>query len=232
MRSKTVLMVAVLLAVTGQAFGQGIPVRIDAQDGWYALQIEDGQITGLYTIPVLTPDGPNPPQPPTPPTPNPDLSVTAQAVFDAVAEVETTGKQDTVANLAAILERLSDQTEDENQLKQSVPLTASFFLQSRGGARAWRPLTDEINALLAGCSGSECKKTVAEIVVGLNAASPDASASIDIEQIMAIIRLIMMILEMFQDQDAMGAANAVAELQQLLQQSAFKTIVPQTVPRQ
>ena len=177
-------------------------------DGRYIVTVDQGKVTAIQRWVIS--DDPTPPPPP----PGP-LSPTAKAVFDAVAQVDLPDKQETVADLSALLRAMVDQLEPD-QLKQALPMAAAFFLQNNGGS-AWQPVIGEISRLMGSCSSEDCKETAEEIVKGLEASSPDAKAAIDIETIRRIIEFILLILDLFQ-KDPMAAMDTIQQLNQFLQQ--------------
>jgi len=177
-------------------------------DGRYIVTVDKGKVTAIQRW--IISDDPTPPPPP----PGP-LSPTAKAVFDAVVQVDLPDKQETVADLSALLRAMVDQLEPD-QLKQALPMAATFFLQNNGGS-AWQPVIGEISRLMGSCSSEDCKETAEEIVKGLEASSPNAKAAIDIETIRRIIEFILLILDLFQ-KDPMAAMDTIQQLNQFLQQ--------------
>ena len=214
---------AVLIASTAMAQAY---VGFNAEDGVHAVQVvvQGGKVVSVTPIPVFDLDGPTPPIPPVPPVPpTPDLTPNAKAIFDAVLTVQGDAtRSQTAADLAAILSAFADKAPDGNTLKLGVPMMVSMFISQSGKSASWAPVVQAISTRMAACdaTGDRCKVLLGEIVDGLNAASPDAKAQIDIATIMMIIEMIMKLLELFMQGDVMQAQDALQQLNGMLSEAA------------
>lgn len=161
--------------------------------------IQNGVLVRYGSIP--TP--PVPPEPPTPPDVD-ELTARAKTIKEAAKKATSDPQRETTAlQLAELYRQIGKKIEAKEITGQElIQLAVKFgtdqLLNGKGTevVKAWQPTRDVISAeaakvLNAGGSDADFVKLLNEVAAGIQASAPNAEPQIDIEMIVAIIRLIM-----------------------------------------
>lgn len=168
---------------------------------------------GYYVVSggAIVPFGqqPTPPEPTPDPTPD-ELTARAKAVKAAAEKATTDPQRETTAiNLAMVYREVAKKIEAKSITGQELIQFAIKFgtdqlLVGKGSGvtKAWQPYRDVLSSEVArvinsGGSDADFVKLLNETADGLQASSPNALPQIDMEMVMAIIKLIMELIALF-----------------------------------
>lgn len=197
---RVMLSLAVVLAASIASAAE--PMRVYKLDaGYYAVQG-----TGIVRVQIVTPDDPTPQPDPTPDV----LSANSKAIRDAAQKATSDPNRETTAlQLAELYRLIAGKVTDKAIVGQemiafAVKYGTDQLLTGKGSAvsGAWKPTRDVFSTQWAdvlnkGGSDADYAKLLTDAAAGLQASAPNAEPQIDMQMILAIIKLVMELIALF-----------------------------------